>query len=288
MKEISLKDDLVKIKSRLMALKADIKETSKSINIREMKAARMQNTLNQIVTDSNNELISLNIGGKLFTTTRRTLNSSQNSLLKAIVESGRFNLTKPIFIERSAKMFNHILDFLRKGKINYNKFSKVELKALMEEALYYQIEELSDYLEEQLMEVEFINFTFSGGYEYKNKTAGTNLLLDINDSSCMKGICANSPGWIIIELNKVWEFDLIEIGGWRGDSQLWYADNGAGASISTSLDNNKWLKVGVIPTGYGTEIKQVSLSRSKARYIKFHFSSYLGIGYLNVIRKEFS
>ena len=110
--------------------------------------------------------------------------------------------------------------------------------------------------------------------------------MDIKDKSCTKGICANSPGWIVIELNQEWEFDTIMVGGWKGNSTLWYADNGAGAQILTSTDKTNWKSVGTIPYGYGNNIATVKLTKSSARYIKFNCNSYVGIGYLFIQKME--
>lgn len=65
------------------------------------------------------EVVKLNVGGKIFTTTKQTL-TSQDTYFK-VMFSGNHKLTRDgdgcVFIDRSHKHFNIILEFLRTGKI---------------------------------------------------------------------------------------------------------------------------------------------------------------------------
>lgn len=98
------------------------------------------------------------------------------------------------------------------------------------------------------------------------------------------GIVAASPGWIIIEFNKEWEFEEIEIAGFNGNTSAFAVSNGANCQILTSKDKSNWVSVGSIPGNYGAFIQKVRLTKSSAKYIKFQHNSYLGIGYLDVIK----
>lgn len=133
--------------------------------------------------------------------------------------------------------------------------------------------------------IEFVRFFSSGNYGYGGQTAGTNKVEDLKDRSLSKGICANTPGWITIELNNEWEIEEIEIGGYNGNTSLWGASNGASAQISTSKDNNTWLNVGTLPSTYGAVITTVRLTKSVGRFIKFQNNSYMGIGFLEIKKK---
>ena len=98
----------------------------------------------------------------------------------------------------------------------------------------------------------------------------------------MSGICVASPGWIIIELNNEWEIDEIEVGGYKGNSTAWAPDNGNNAKILTSPNKINWTEVGLIPSGFGSSVKNVRLTRSTGKWIKFQSTGYLGIGYLEI------
>jgi hypothetical protein len=278
---IGLKDELFKLKDRLDTIESQLSGQVKEIEERDEKWKRMQAKVEKIA-NTQGDIIKLNVGGKVFSVSVNTINSMPNTLIQKLVESKRVDLKQEIFFDRSPKMFEHILEFIRSREINLSKFKKDESELLREDASYYNITELENMLAERLKDIEFISFEFSGTYTHNGVTAGTNRIDDLCDKSCNKGICAISPGWIIIELNFLWEFEELSISGWRGNSSVWYADNGSGASIQTSTDKTVWKTVGTIPSGFGNTVTKVKLTRSTAKYIKFNHNSYLGIGYLHI------
>ena len=90
-----------------------------------------------------NEIIKICVGGQDFKTTRGTLMSDQNSMLAKMFESdvlGRVPAVKDpdsgaYFIDRSARYFESILNFLRTGEIECH--SGLDLKFLLQEAEYH-------------------------------------------------------------------------------------------------------------------------------------------------------
>jgi hypothetical protein len=283
----SLKNDLIGLKNKLETIESQINDQSDLIEIRKEKWEFLEREVKNVVKlNKNLYLVKLNIGGTKFTTTKETLLSVKNSFFERLINSNKLKAGEEIFIDRPAEYFHHILDYCRNKKINYSKFKKNELTKLRDEAEYYNIEEICTYLEDQLKEIEFVSFDFSGEYTYNGQVAGTNIVDDLKDKSLKTGICTNTNGWISVELNNVWDFDEIDIAGWNGNSNLWYNANGAGASIETSEDNEKWTKVGTIPSNFSATIVNVKLTRSTGRFIRFKHNSYLGLGYLHVIKKE--
>ena len=93
-----------------------------------------------------NEIIKICVGGQDFKTTRATLMSDQNSMLAKMFESDQSGRTAAAkdpdngayFIDRSAKYFESILNFLRTGEIESP--CCLDLKFLLQEAEYYGIE----------------------------------------------------------------------------------------------------------------------------------------------------
>ena len=276
-----LKDDLILLKSRLESIESHLEGQMKDLEVREEKWKKMDDQVQDIIK-SQNEIVRINVGGKKFATRSETLLSVKDTLFYKLILSKRFNLQEEIFFDRSPKMFAVILDYLRYHRIDYKRFTREETEELRVEAEYYEIGDILEYLEERLKEIEFVSFETNGQYSSGNQVAGTNKVEDLKDRSLTKGICATSPGWIIIELNNEWEFEELDIGGWNGNSSLWYNANGAGAAILTSTDKTNWKNVGTIPSDYGSYIKTAKLTRSTARYIKFNHNSYLGIGFLEI------
>lgn len=275
-----LKNDLLALKNRLETIETQIEGQMKDLEEREEKWKRLENLV-QEVTTNHNDIIQFNVGGKHFATKVETLLKVKDTLFYKMILSNKFNLKEEIFFDRSPKLFPFILDYLRYGKINYKRFNREELEELKIEAEYYEIHDVLEYSKDSMKDIEFVNYEFSGPYIYNNSTVGTNNLEDIKDRTLTKGICANTPGYISFELNREWEFEEIELGGWNGNSNLWYNANGGGAKILTSVDKVNWNTVGTIPSNFGS-IQKVKLSKSTAKYIKFDHNSYLGIGYLHI------
>jgi len=282
-------NDLNKLKSQLESMNKEVLFQTTNIGVRDKSWEDMQSNFTTIVNSNSckNDRVRLDCGGKKFTTTKQTLLSAKKSLFEAIVNDPDFDLNQEIFFDRNPEYFGAILEYIRSGNINYKLFKKDEKKRLLEEARYYQITDIATYLEERTKEIDFVSFEFSGPYTYKGQIAGSNLLDDIRNPDLTVGaICAITPGVITFKLNSDWEFAEIQVGGYKGNTTLWYPENGSGAQISTSEDGKEWKKVGKIPSGYGKETKTVKLTKSTARYIKFNHTTYLGISYLKITKIE--
>jgi hypothetical protein len=276
-----LKDDLMKLKSKLESIENQLEVQMKDVEVREDKWKSLDQQVQDLMNEQS-EVIRFNVGGKKFATRKSTLIKEKDTLFYKMVVSNKLDFNKEIFLDRSPKVFAFILDFLRNGKINYQRFKREELDELKVEAEYYEIGPICTYLEDRLKEIEYVNFEFNGPYMYSGNPCSSNRVEDLKDKSLSKGICANSPGCITIELNNEWEIQEIEIAGYNGNSSAWYAGNGSGATIHTSLDKSKWTQVGTLPSNYGSTIQKVSLSKSHARFIKFQHNTYLGIGFLEI------
>lgn len=90
-----------------------------------------------------NTRIRLDVGGQLFTVTMDMMTAYPDSFFGVLV-SDRWNSSKDfagdevIFINRSAKLFSHILDFLR-GDLDVVDLSAAKRKKLLREAHFYQV-----------------------------------------------------------------------------------------------------------------------------------------------------
>lgn len=281
---MSIIDDLNKIKSQLKAFKEALKDTSNNIDLKEVKYQRSLNNVNSI-NKPKNELVTFNVGNKIFTFSKSLFTSVKDTLLDYIINSGEFDLNEEIFIDRDPKYFPMILDYLRGYPIDYSKFrSKQEFNLFRREIEFYQLTEIIEYIESRFKEIKYKEFSMSNIFMVDGDIVGTNVIEDIYHPDGVTGICCKAPGCIIIELNDDWDFDKLEIGGYRGNKKNWAPENGASAEILISSDKVSWTKVGIIPVGFGVDNKEVHTGIVKARYIKFKSSSYIGIGYLKVFK----
>ncbi|KAH3761438.1 K+ channel tetramerization subfamily protein [Pelomyxa schiedti] len=91
--------------------------------------------------DARREMVRLNVGGRVFITTRTTLSMSSESSFFTVLLSGKFTSTTDdtgaFFIDRNGDLFAPILDFMRTGKLFVP--PSVNTDAVYNEAEYYQI-----------------------------------------------------------------------------------------------------------------------------------------------------
>jgi hypothetical protein len=286
MTSVAIRDELMNMKIKLESLE---EELTKQLVEAETKYKKWNEIDKEVEEMRQNytDIITLNVGGKIFQTRLDTLLSVKDTLFYKIIVSKRLDLMDPIFIDRNYKLFKYILSFLRYQKVNLKKLSSIDLDDLMEEAKFFEIEGLIQFLEDNRMEVKYVGFQINGAYTVGGTFAGTNNIDDLNnfeDRSALKGICATYPGSIILELNREIEIEMIEVAGWGGNRNIWAPTNGSGASILTSIDNNKWTKVGSLPNTFNSNIITVNLGKSNAKYIKFDHNSYLGLGYCRILK----
>lgn len=118
---------------------------------------------------SGQELVTLNVGGKIFTTRLSTLKQFPASRLAGMLD-GRDQEFKTvdgqIFVDRDGALFSFILDFLRNHELLLPSDFSDHLR-LQREALFYELDSLVDLLNHYLlqsgsarsavMEVHFLN-----------------------------------------------------------------------------------------------------------------------------------
>jgi hypothetical protein len=125
--------DLDAREKALRLRKLELEEEELTLKQRELDAKRQKLDQEHSADD---DQVTLNVGGKHFTTTRTTLRKAsffENKL------DGPF---KPsLFIDRSSKAFPLVLEFLRTGSVSYS-LAEAERRTLLDEASYYGIESL--------------------------------------------------------------------------------------------------------------------------------------------------
>lgn len=280
-----LRDELLNLKSKLESLEGELTNQMMELEVKAENWHKLDEEADELVKKRKNVVVTLNVGGKLFQTKLDTLMSFKDTLFYKLVLSKKLELNKEIFIDRNYTYFHYILSYLRNKKLMNPSLSSTELNELIEEAEFYEIDELVLILNEMIREIKYVKFEYSGPYVSGTTTAGTNNIDDLNnfeDRTLKKGICAVHPGWIILELNREVEIEECEIGGWNGNTGIWAASNGSGSQIQTSTDKNNWTTVGNIPTNYASVITTVKLTKTKGKYVKFLGTSYLGIGYFKI------
>jgi hypothetical protein len=281
-----LNEGLLDLKVQLESLEVEMVNQMLAIEAKEAEWNKVDAELEAKIRNTKDETVTLNIGGKIFKTRLSTLISAKDSLFAQLIASNKLDFSNEVFIDRSYTYFPYIMSYLRNKKlVGSEKLVTKDYSKLLEEAQYYEIQELAEIITEILREIKFVKFETNGTYSSAGTIAGTNKIEDLNnheDRSLKKGICATYPGWIIFELNRQVEWDQCELGGWAGNTSLWGASNGSSSIIYTSLDKTNWTQVGTIPSNFGSTIIDVSVIKSSCKYIKIQGSSYVGIGYFRI------
>lgn len=289
---LSAKEDLRGIMSRLENLEQELNISLADVEERGIKFKNIDDQINEIL-DSNNKIVKLNIGGKIFPTKISSLVKIKDTLFYNMFSQSNHSISegpcKELFFDRSYSLFQVILDYLRTGKFSLNNFSIFDLEDLKLECEYYGITEIFKRIDILQREIEYINFESSPRYSNCGSHRITDLKLNINTS---EGICVDSPYHLIIELNYEHEIESMDISGWNGNINMWYPGNGSGARVYISCDKSDWKEVCTIPSNYGANVINVKFKEGtydnsyRAKFIKFQHNTYLGIGYLKLNRKK--
>ncbi|KAK7134621.1 hypothetical protein R3I93_017905 [Phoxinus phoxinus] len=106
---------------------------------------------------SNGKWVRLNVGGTVFLTTRQTLLKEQTSFLYRLCQQQDLHSdtdeTGAYVIDRDPTYFGPILNYLRHGKLVYNK--ELAEEGVLEEAEFYNITPLIKLIKERILERDF-------------------------------------------------------------------------------------------------------------------------------------
>eukprot|EP00112_Aurelia_sp_Birch-Aquarium-sp1_P013749 Seg2933.1 transcript_id=Seg2933.1/GoldUCD/mRNA.D3Y31 product="BTB/POZ domain-containing protein KCTD9" protein_id=Seg2933.1/GoldUCD/D3Y31 len=116
------------------------------------------------VASSNDEWLTLNVGGTRFVTTRTTLTKDPDSMLTRMFSSedngwcSRVDGQGAFLIDRSPVYFEALLNYLRQGTLILNE--RVDAKGVLEEAKFYGLSKVVDELEHRIKGIEKKNSIF--------------------------------------------------------------------------------------------------------------------------------
>jgi len=113
-------------------------------------AQSVQSSTNNNATHSTSNIVHLNVGGRIYSTTLITLQYDPSSML-ARMFTGLIPTTKDeqgrYFIDRDGKHFRYILNYLRDGSV---KVPQDSVEEVLQEARFYGLDELAINLEERI------------------------------------------------------------------------------------------------------------------------------------------
>jgi hypothetical protein len=281
-----IRDDITIIKTKLDDIETKFQEQMKEFEEREEVWSKLEQKVTQIIEGRKNK-ITINVGGTIFKTSKQTLLSIKDNFFTKALTAENFDQNKELYIERSPKFFNIILNYLRGQEVKLKYLGKYQIELLHDEVKYYELNELDEQIVDFLTEIHIINMEISAPFKHSNANLTSNTLKDVIMRDTSTGVTTTSPGWIIFELDKEWEFNEIEVCGLSGNKN-WSVNSGANSKVWTSPDKASWCEVGTLPGNIQTFQKVKLRTKEKARFIKITHTAQLGLSYLYVFKPDHS
>ncbi len=131
--------DLLKgFKDKLLNIEKQVNTENVAEAIVEENRKNVEEKLEEYLS-TRDQVVDLNIGGKIFKTKEQTLLHHEGSLFASIItkykEEG--NPTKELFFDRSPSNFSIILNYLRTGKVEHPRMNKPQKEELIKEFDYF-------------------------------------------------------------------------------------------------------------------------------------------------------
>eukprot|EP01118_Nematostelium_gracile_P004800 TRINITY_DN15729_c0_g1_i1.p1 TRINITY_DN15729_c0_g1~~TRINITY_DN15729_c0_g1_i1.p1 ORF type:complete len:323 (-),score=76.52 TRINITY_DN15729_c0_g1_i1:15-983(-) len=160
------------------SLSHDIENRLSFLHKQELNRKHWEQKIEQQI-EKQQDQITMNVGGTLFTTLKSTLGSMEGTFFHAMVSSDRW---KPdtdghYFIDRDPKHFRRILEYLKTKEIDFDDLSKREQNELEFELDFYEVLKSESKQEE---------------WEWDPLQTGKNLELSKNNTTVTK---TSSKGW---------------------------------------------------------------------------------------------
>ena len=129
---------------------------SRSLTLVSSRLSTMESSsvLTSTMKNNHEQIVTLNVGGRVYSTPRSTIetNVDAQSFLALLINDQRhvrFDEQGRYFIDRDGTHFRSILNYFRDGKLRLPE-TKAELQELFHEAQFYQIDRLSNEIENRL------------------------------------------------------------------------------------------------------------------------------------------
>ncbi|KAL9653319.1 hypothetical protein ABK040_001955 [Willaertia magna] len=132
--------------NHLLKLNAIVENKLKELKIKEEWFKEKELQIEECIKKASDR-IKLNVGGKIFESSKETLICKKDTFFYAMLSSGIWQPDEKggaYFIDRCPKLFHHFLDYLRYGECDLSNLTEFEKKKLKIEADFYCIDLFSN------------------------------------------------------------------------------------------------------------------------------------------------
>ena len=227
------------------------------------------------------KIIKLFIGGNLYSTLTSNLLCFKESLFALIISKFKIEeIEKGIYIERSSLYFEYILNFMKHKCIDLSSLDFKTLSLLREEAAYYILDELCDYIDNNYKEPVLIGYSSAlGHYRVDNQIVGSDNLESLSNIDPSDGMTFMSVANVTFELQKSYLISVIDFMPFQNNQFGVSNSYGALVYVGNEIENLK--EVGVVPS-----VDQLSTIKcyqpTEGKYIRFVSTGYFGISHLKI------
>jgi hypothetical protein len=138
-----LKEDLARFQEKMKSIENDLSIKLLEIEEKSKEYVEKDRIMDNIKNSQEDHPISINVGGKLFTTKFSTLVSVKDTffyvLILQFLQNGQ-RLPKEFFIDRSPQFFEVVLDYLRNQKVNLRVYAKNQIEDINRELEFYGVD----------------------------------------------------------------------------------------------------------------------------------------------------
>jgi hypothetical protein len=277
----NITNEVQSIKDKLLILQGGYMEIVKEIETKNFEFARADEIAAKLLELKEEELVRINIAGKQAQTYLSNLLHLKDSLFYKLIIHDYINtesIRDEFYFDRSSEFFDILLNYIRTGIVIYEDLNGIEKNNLLTDFEFYGFWDAVKLLKSKIS-IKVINVTTSLLHSNYKATADFKLLHIKGNSSGYGTSTTNS--WILFAFECESIVSKIEIAALSYNKPSTFATNqGKDSIIQTSLDGTTFVEVGRIPDNYSTTPIVIKLKKSRARYLKFIHTSYIGIGYL--------
>lgn len=115
------------------------------INKKTIELIEYKNKTHNMLNDD--AIITFNVSGNIYSIKGKLLLKYSETLFFELIASNAFEYSKEIILDRPSKPFGYILRFYRDGSLPIWELNKNDLNEIMIESNYFQIDELTEYIQ---------------------------------------------------------------------------------------------------------------------------------------------
>jgi len=129
------------VTTNVLEISTQLQERLRLVEEKEKKWLEIEEKMKRNASQAKTK-IKLDIGGKIFCTSKSTLLAFEGSYFHAMLSSGHWQPDEDgtYFVDRNSKLFDIILDYMRTGQIDVQDLNEKQLSKLLCDLDYYQIQ----------------------------------------------------------------------------------------------------------------------------------------------------